>query len=88
MEVKRTPEESALQEFDGGKRLWLKVNDIDNELYHQHYTSTKYNTDIKILSTEQYVPHFLKKLCVESTGICFLLSFFFLIMFIYKNQHR
>lgn len=70
MEVKRTPEESPLQEFDKDKRLWLKVDDIDNKLYDQHYTPTQFNTDMKILTTEQYVPAFLKKNCVECTGIC------------------
>lgn len=69
VEVKRTPEDSPLQEFGADKRIWLKVEDIDNELYQQHYTSTQYNTNIKILSTAQYVPIFLKKLCIECTGI-------------------
>lgn len=69
VQVKRTPEDLPLQEFDADKRIWLKVEDIDNELYQQHYTSTQYNTDIKILSTAQYVPVFLKKLCIERTGI-------------------
>lgn len=67
--MKKTPKESPLQEFEGEKRLWLKVEDIDNNLYQQHYTPTEYNIDMKILSTEQYVPDFLKKLCVESTGM-------------------
>lgn len=69
MEVKRTPEESPLQEFDMGKRLWLKVDDIDNGLYNQHYSPTQFNTDVKILSTDQYVPLFMKKYCNESTGL-------------------
>lgn len=76
MEVKRTPEESPLPEFDDAhKRLWLKVSDIDNKLYQQHYTPTQYNTDMKILSTEQYVPDFLKKLCTESTGMVLVESY-------------
>lgn len=69
MEVKRTPEESPMQEFDNEKRIWLKVDDIDNNLYDQHFTPTQFNTDMNILSTEQYVPAFLKKYCVESTGL-------------------
>lgn len=70
VEVKRTPEESPLNEFDQNKRLWIQVNDIDNELYQQHYTPTQYHTDTKILSTEQYVPDILRKLSVESSGNC------------------
>lgn len=68
MEVKRVPEDQPLEEIIEGKRLWLKVTDIDNELYQQHYTGSLYHTDKKILTTEQYVPDFLKKLCIESTG--------------------
>lgn len=68
MEVKRTPEESPLIECEQDKRMWIKVDDIDDELYQQNYAPTQYHTDIKILSTEQYVPDFLKKLCVENTG--------------------
>lgn len=60
-----------LEEFNDGKRLWLKVEDIDNELYQQHYTSTQFNTDKKVLTTEQYVPGFLKRLCIENTGVLF-----------------
>lgn len=69
--MKRTLKESPLQEFEGDKRLWLKVEDIDNNLYSQHYTPTEYNKEMKILSTEQYVPDFLKKLCVGSAGMIF-----------------
>lgn len=65
--MKRTPQNSPLEEFNGEKRQWWKVDDIDGDLYHQHYKPTKLNTDLKILSTEQYVPPFLKKFC-ESTG--------------------
>lgn len=71
VEVKRTPQEQPLEEFDQGKRLWLKVDDIDDDLYQQHYTSTEFNTDIKVLTTEQYVPDFLKRLCIESIGLLF-----------------
>lgn len=75
MEVKRTSEESPLEEFEDGKRLWLKVEDIDDDLYQQHYTSTEFNCDIKILTTEQYVPAFLQKLCMESSSRYFQLYF-------------
>lgn len=63
VEVKRTSQDSPLEEFDGAKRLWWKVDDIDENLYHQHYVPTQFNTDLKILSTEQYIPPFLKKFC-------------------------
>lgn len=72
VEVQRTPEDSPLQEFDQGKRVWLKVDDISDKLYQQHYVATECNKDIKILSTEQYVPDFLKKLRTECTGMMIL----------------
>lgn len=65
--MKRTSQDSPLEEFDEEKRLWWKVDDIDENLYNQHYKPTKFNTDLKILSTEQYIPPFLKK-CCGSTG--------------------
>lgn len=61
--MKRTTQDLPLEEFDDEKRLWWKVDDIDGNLYRQHYKPTKFNTHMKILSTEQYIPPFLKKFC-------------------------
>lgn len=87
VEVKRTSQDSPLEEFDGEKRLWWKVDDIDGDLYHQHYVPTQFNTDMKILSTEQYIPPFLKFFC-GSTGeylinITVLANIFFYIYYVY-----
>lgn len=61
VEVKKTLATCPLEEFVSGKRAWLKVNDIDNELYNEHFVPTCFNTDVKILTTEQYVPPYLRK---------------------------
>lgn len=61
--MKRTSQVSPLEQFDGEKRLWWKVDDIDEDLYHQHYEPVEFNTNFKILSTEQYIPPFLMKFC-------------------------
>lgn len=59
-EVCRVKKDAPIEEFDGVKRIWLKVHDIDIQLYNEHYKPTLYNTDCKILTTEQYVPPYLK----------------------------
>lgn len=56
----RVKEDSPLIEFNGLKRVWWKVDNIDNQLYCQHYKPTLYNTTYKILTTEQYVPPYLQ----------------------------
>lgn len=67
IEVKRTT--GTLEEFDANnKRIWIKVNDIDDNLYSKHYVPTVYNTNIKILTTEQYVPIYLKNDVSQNTG--------------------
>lgn len=66
--MKRISQDSPLEEFENEKRLWWKVDDIDGDLSRQHYKSTKFNTDLKILSTEQYIPPFLKKFCESTSG--------------------
>lgn len=50
------------EEFDGsGKRLWMEVSNITNELYGKHYKPTEYNTDFAILPTSDYVPPYLSE---------------------------
>lgn len=68
MEVNRTLSTSPLQEFDGNKRIWLKVDDISKELYYQHYKPTVYNIDYKILTTEQYIPPYQRMFMHEGNG--------------------
>lgn len=61
VEVKRTLKTEPLDEFnENGNRIWLKVDDITNDLYQQHYRPTVYNTGLTILTTNQYVPPYLK----------------------------
>lgn len=100
MEVKRTLPEEPLLEFDelGRTRLWMKADDIDDELYQQHYIPTEYNTATKILTTQQYVPEFLKKLgslsgksnyIANSVGTCSVLfNVFFLNIIDYTGDRN
>lgn len=53
MEVKKTTE--ILPE-----KHWLAVDDITDDLFKQHYSPTECNKDIKLLTTEQYIPPWLK----------------------------
>lgn len=73
-EVRRSTTE--IEEFDeNGKRLWLKVTDLNNALYLQHYSPTVLNTEKKILTTKQYVPEYLKQNVNENIGkskTCFI----------------
>lgn len=58
------------EEFDklDGKRLWWKFDDITEELFSQHLTPTVYHPGIAILTTEQYVPPFLKVDAFKTSG--------------------
>lgn len=60
VEVEKTPESLPLTEFKGDKRLWLKVDNLTDEQYQQHFKPTLFNTNMKILTTEQYIPPYLE----------------------------
>lgn len=63
-EVKRVSlEDEPLKEMDGKKRLWMKDEGMSSEIYSQHLKPTIFNTDIKILTTEVYIPEYLKEIC-------------------------
>lgn len=72
MEVKRTSEE--IDEIVNNKRVWLRVDDMNNELYSKCHSPTVYNTSIRILTTNQYVPPYLKREIFTSKGKIILLS--------------
>lgn len=61
VEVKRTLATCPMEEVNMGKVKWLKVEDINNDLYNDHFKPALFNTDVKILTTEQYVPKYLRK---------------------------
>lgn len=66
-------------EFDeGGKRLWMKVNDITDEIYMKHYLPDDYQKGTKILTTKDYIPPYLKKLLAQSDSgmLNFIIIFF------------
>lgn len=58
--MERTLATSPLEEHKNGKRVWLKVEDMTNEIYKQHFNPTNFNTHVKILTSEQYVPTYLR----------------------------
>lgn len=52
---------TLMEEFKNGKRLWLLADDLSNEIYLQHYKPTLNHTNMKILTTDQYIPQYLRK---------------------------
>lgn len=68
-EVKRISlEDKPLKEMDGEKRIWMKEEGMTPEIYRQHLRPTAYNTDLKILTTQHYVPEYLKRIFSKNTG--------------------
>lgn len=58
VEVKKTPKTDLLEEIKNEKRIWMKVDDITNEIYKKHF-KTKISK-MNILSTKDYMPDYLK----------------------------
>lgn len=58
-EVKRVREK--IDEYEDGKRLWWELTDMTNEIYEGHYNpSYEQQKTYAILTTEQYVPPYLR----------------------------
>lgn len=55
-------QKEPIEEFQDNQRVWLKVENITDDLYSKHFKPTQYNTDYAILTTKQYVPSYLKNL--------------------------
>lgn len=75
-----SPEDKPLTEMEGGKRLWMRAEDMSLEIYKRHLKPTVFNTDLKILTTEHYVPEYLKGILSKKIGnsrlqFCLLNSF-------------
>lgn len=60
--------EIEIPEYADGKRVWYKVEDVDDSLYLQHYHPTLHNKSIKILTTEQYIPPWLRPASIDLIG--------------------
>lgn len=68
-DVKRlSSKDELVTETVDGKRLWIKEEDISFEMYKQHMCPTIFNTDLKILSTQVYVPQYLRRLLSKKSG--------------------
>lgn len=62
------PGDEPLVEMDGEKRLWMKDTKMTFEIYSQHLKPTVFNTDMKILTTQHYVPEYLEKIVARKEG--------------------
>lgn len=70
-EVKRlSPDDEPLTEMNEDKRLWIQAEDMSFEIYKEHLRTTIFNTDIKILNTQHYVPEYLKGILSKKLGKC------------------
>lgn len=64
----RTPATSPLEEYEEGKQIWMKVDNIKEELYNQHYKPTIFKRDCCLLTTDQYIPPWID---APTAGMCF-----------------
>lgn len=67
--------EVEIDEFVENKRIWMKVEDISNDLFDQHYRPLVHNVNMKVLTTKQYVPNYLKE-AVPCSGMYNCVLFF------------
>lgn len=56
----RIPADKEIEEFEGTTRLWMKVDNINDDLYDDHFQST-IHTNVAILTTKQYIPPYLSE---------------------------
>lgn len=76
---KLSPGTEPLIEMVGGKRLWMKADDMTLDIYRKHCTPTIYNTDMAILSTRDYIPEYLKGIVAKKLGKYLCKSQFFIV---------
>lgn len=72
-EVKRVSlADEPLTIMDGEKRLWIKEEEMSSDIYEQHLKPTVFNKDFEILTTQHYVPKYLRGILSKSLGNCCL----------------
>lgn len=66
---KISPDDEPLVEMNGEKRLWMKAEDMTLEIYKNHLKPTIFNTDLAVLTTQDYIPEYLKGILAKKMGI-------------------
>lgn len=68
-EVKRVSfKDEPFTIMDGKKRLWMKEKEMSFEIYKQHLKPTVFNKHFKILTTQHYVPEYLRGILSKGLG--------------------
>lgn len=89
-EIKRTTDD--IDVFDENNvRTWMKVDDLDSTTCNKIFSPTVHNTNYKIITTETYVPPFLRN--IENGNKTFFnrivqyVNFFFKLLLNFRFQY-
>lgn len=63
-----SPADEPLAEMNGEKRLWMKAEDMTLDIYKNHLRQTIFNTDLAVLTTQDYVPEYLRGIVAKKLG--------------------